>query len=179
MYCYANIGTPKNFGNPYYTMYDNLPAAARPIPTGVTPSGATTSITAWVTTPTRRPTGPVLQHDPGRHPQFRGLFKTPSNRDVDLRPSPTFVKAYMHNGVHKSLQAVVHFYNTRNIAVNAAGQQFAFDLRRPPVGLHAALAAARGPRQRPERHRLHPRPGGRQGNHRGDRRERPGGQSRV
>ena len=35
----------------------------------------------------------------------------------------------MHNGVFKSLQEVVHFYNKRNIAVNAAGQEVAFDLR--------------------------------------------------
>ena len=76
----------------------------------------------------------------------------------------------MHNGVFKSLQEVVHFYNTRNIAVNANGQQVAFDLRnRTRRRLHADLAAARGPRQRPERRRLHPRPGGRRGNHRGDR----------
>ena len=80
------------------------------------------------------PDGTVF-NNPATNAQFLGLFKTPSNRDVDLRPSPTFVKAYMHNGVHKSLQRVVHFYNTRNIAVNAAGQQVAFDLRvGPPAG---------------------------------------------
>jgi cytochrome c peroxidase len=45
------------------------------------------------------------------------------------------VKAYMHNGVFKSLQEVVHFYNKRNIAVNASGQEIAFDLRKgPPAG---------------------------------------------
>ena len=37
--------------------------------------------------------------------------------------------------VLKSLSKVVHFYNTRNIAVNAAGAQVAFDLRvGPPTG---------------------------------------------
>ncbi len=56
-------------------------------------------------------------------------------RDSDKRPYPTFVKAYMHNGVFKSLQEVVHFYNKRNIAVNAQGQEVAFDLRNgPPAG---------------------------------------------
>ena len=56
-------------------------------------------------------------------------------RNSDKRPYPTFVKAYMHNGVFKSLQEVVHFYNKRNIAVNAAGQEVAFDLRKgPPSG---------------------------------------------
>jgi cytochrome c peroxidase len=72
---------------------------------------------------------------PGDIPQFRGLFKTPSVRDADKRPYPGFVKAYMHNGVFKSLQQVVHFYNKRNIAVNASGQEVAFDLRQgPPAG---------------------------------------------
>jgi cytochrome c peroxidase len=72
---------------------------------------------------------------PGDIVQFRGLFQTPSNRNVDKRPSPSFVKAYMHNGVFKSLQDVVHFYNKRNIAVNASGQEVAFDLRQgPPAG---------------------------------------------
>jgi cytochrome c peroxidase len=31
-----------------------------------------------------------------------------------MRPCPTFVKAYMHNGYLKSLKEVVHFYNTRD-----------------------------------------------------------------
>jgi cytochrome c peroxidase len=56
-------------------------------------------------------------------------------RDADKRPNPAFVKAYMHNGVFKSLQEVVHFYNKRNIAVNSSGQELAFDLRKsPPAG---------------------------------------------
>ena len=32
-----------------------------------------------------------------------------------MRPSPTFVKAYMHNGYFKRLKEVVHFYNTRDV----------------------------------------------------------------
>jgi cytochrome c peroxidase len=72
---------------------------------------------------------------PGDIAQFRGLFKTPSVRDADKRPYPGFVKAYMHNGVFKSLQEVIHFYNKRNIAVNASGQEIAFDFRKgPPAG---------------------------------------------
>jgi cytochrome c peroxidase len=34
---------------------------------------------------------------------------------VDLRPGKGFPKAYMHNGVFKSLEEVVHFYNTRDV----------------------------------------------------------------
>jgi cytochrome c peroxidase len=41
-------------------------------------------------------------------------MQTATARDVGLRPKPTFVKAYMHNGYLKSLKEVVHFYNTRD-----------------------------------------------------------------
>lgn len=34
---------------------------------------------------------------------------------MDLRPSPEFVKVYGHNGYFKSLQEIVHFYNTRDV----------------------------------------------------------------
>jgi cytochrome c peroxidase len=45
---------------------------------------------------------------------FDGKFQTTTLRNVDKRPSPDFVKAYMHNGYLKSLKEVVHFYNTRD-----------------------------------------------------------------
>jgi cytochrome c peroxidase len=45
---------------------------------------------------------------------FVGKYKTPTLRNVDKRPGPDFVKAYMHNGYLKSLKEVVHFYNTRD-----------------------------------------------------------------
>jgi cytochrome c peroxidase len=38
----------------------------------------------------------------------------PTLRNVDKRPEPAFVKAYMHNGYFKTLKGVVHFYNTRD-----------------------------------------------------------------
>ena len=44
-----------------------------------------------------------------------GKFRTPTVRNVDLRPGKGFPKAYMHNGVFKSLEEVVHFYNTRDV----------------------------------------------------------------
>jgi cytochrome c peroxidase len=49
-----------------------------------------------------------------RAPDFRGKFQVPTLRNVDMRPTPNFVKAYMHNGYFKSLKEVVHFYNTRD-----------------------------------------------------------------
>lgn len=44
-----------------------------------------------------------------------GLHKTPTLRNVDKRRGKGFKKAYMHNGWFKSLESVVHFYNTRDI----------------------------------------------------------------
>jgi cytochrome c peroxidase len=72
--------------------------------------------------------------DPNLYP-----FGEPSMRGTDKWPSPDFVKAYMHNGVFKSLKDVVHFYNKRNIAVDAAGKEMAFDLRKGPPAGYTAL----------------------------------------
>jgi cytochrome c peroxidase len=81
-------------------------------------------------------------------------------RGTDKRPSPDFVKAYMHNGVFKSLKDVVHFYNKRNIAVGATGKEIAFDLRRgPPAGYTALFPPPRGTRERAERCRNDASPG--------------------
>ena len=44
-----------------------------------------------------------------------GKHRTPTLRNVDKRPSPGFVKAFMHNGYFKSLKDVVHSYNTRDV----------------------------------------------------------------
>ncbi|MBR8835585.1 MAG: c-type cytochrome [Stigonema ocellatum SAG 48.90 = DSM 106950] len=49
-----------------------------------------------------------------------GKMKTATLRNVDRRPSPNFVKAYMHNGYFKSLKSVVHFYNTRDVLPKCA-----------------------------------------------------------
>jgi cytochrome c peroxidase len=134
MYCYANIGTPKNLGNPFYGMFDNQPGGCTNNPFGCNPLGTKYIDFGLGANPNISPEG-VMFNNPTTNGPFLGLFKTPSNRDVDLRPFPGFVKAYMHNGVHKSLPQVVHFYNKRNIAVNAAGMEVAFDLRvGPPTG---------------------------------------------
>ena len=131
MYCFANIGVPKNPGNPYYEETDPI---SNPI--GYNPLGR--NFIDWGLG--GNAVGSLdgtkfFNKTPGDIPQFRGLFQTPTTRNVDKRPYPTFVKAYMHNGVLKSLQEVVHFYNKRNIAVNANGQEVAFDLRvGPPAG---------------------------------------------
>ena len=41
-----------------------------------------------------------------------GDFRTPTLRNVDMRRNKNFPRAYMHNGYFKSLEQVVHFYNT-------------------------------------------------------------------
>ncbi|HEY6728922.1 MAG TPA: cytochrome c peroxidase [Polyangiaceae bacterium] len=42
-----------------------------------------------------------------------GDFRTPTLRNVDMRRGNGFPKAYMHNGYFKTLEQVVHFYNTQ------------------------------------------------------------------
>jgi len=45
-----------------------------------------------------------------------GKHKVPTLRNVDLRPpDEDSVKAYGHNGYFKSLEGIVHFYNTRDV----------------------------------------------------------------
>jgi cytochrome c peroxidase len=44
-----------------------------------------------------------------------GKHKVPTLRNVDLRPDESDVKAYGHNGYFKTLEGIVHFYNTRDV----------------------------------------------------------------
>lgn len=44
-----------------------------------------------------------------------GQHKTPTIRNVDKRPYKDFVKAYTHNGWFKSLESLMHFYNTSDL----------------------------------------------------------------
>ena len=129
MYCFANIGVPKNFANPFYQETD-----CTSNPHGCNPLGTNFIDYGLGGNPNPAPDGTVF-NNPATNSQFLGLFQAPTMRNVDLRPSPTFVKAYFHNGWAKSLETVVHFYNKRNIAVNAQGQEVVFDLTTgPPAG---------------------------------------------
>lgn len=96
---YDNLGVPRNPANPFYGQHEAF-----------NPDGK-----AWV--------------DPGLGGYLqtveaykslaaanRGKHRTPTLRNVDKRPSPGFVKAFMHNGYFKSLKDIVHFYNTRDVA---------------------------------------------------------------
>jgi cytochrome c peroxidase len=50
-----------------------------------------------------------------------GKHKVPTLRNVDLRPDASFVKAFGHNGYFKSLEGIVHFYNTRDVKPECPG----------------------------------------------------------
>lgn len=134
MYCYANIGVPRNPGNPFYAQ-----TRCDLNPEGCNSLGAYFIDYGLGANPNPAPDGTRFMHAvPGDIQEFRGLFKAPSLRDVDERPEPGFVKSYMHNGVFKSLEEVVHFYNKRNIATNSVGEEIAFDLFfGPPAGFTA------------------------------------------
>ncbi len=131
MYCYANLGVPKNPGNPFYrnaNFFSN--------PEGGNQLGADYIDYGLGANPNPAPDGTrFMDVQPGDVPQFDGLFKAPGLRNVDQRPDSGFVRSYMHNGVFKSLEEVIHFYNKRSIATNALGQERAFDWRvGPPAG---------------------------------------------
>jgi cytochrome c peroxidase len=131
MYCYANIGVPKNPGDPFYvnTNCDSNPEGCNSLGEDFIDHGLGAN-------PNPAPDGTLFYNDtPGDLVQFNGLFKAPSLRNVDKRPYPGFVKCYMHNGVFKSLGEVVHFYNKRSIATNTEGDEMEFNwIQGPPDG---------------------------------------------
>jgi cytochrome c peroxidase len=71
------------------------------------------------------PRNPALRSDPSFRDlglgavvgdsSLRGAHKVPTLRNIDRRRGPDAPKAYMHNGVFKTLEEVVHFYNTRDV----------------------------------------------------------------
>lgn len=96
-FTFDNLGVPKNPNNPFYTM-----------PPWINPDGA-----AWID----HGLGAFLAgqgYTPEVYEPELGKQKVPTLRNVDMRPSKDFVKAYGHNGYFKSLGAIVHFYNTRD-----------------------------------------------------------------
>ena len=103
-FTYDNLGVPKNPDNPFYY--------ADPV---FNPLGSD-----WVDLGL----GGFLSTR-GDYDDFAsenvGKQKVPTLRNVDLRPYPGFVKAYGHNGYFKSLEGIVHFYNTRDVLDECPG----------------------------------------------------------
>jgi len=96
-FTYDNLGVPPNPQNPWYAMGEPHNS-----------EGAD-----WVD----EGLGGFLREVPrfaDRARENLGKQKVPTVRNVDLRPAPGFVKAYMHNGAFKSLEEVMRFYNTRD-----------------------------------------------------------------
>ena len=141
MFCYANIGVPKNVNNHYYLETDcqSNPHGCNPLGFGYIDYGLGANPNK---SPTETPSGVPLNGGgtqffnttEGDILQYRGLFKAPTTRNVDRRPHPKFVKAYMHNGVFTSLELVVHFYNTRNLTTHP-GEVIDFTKPNPYGGL--------------------------------------------
>jgi cytochrome c peroxidase len=89
-FTYDNLGVPKNPENPFYSMPPKWnPAGASWVDLGL---GGFLGMTSEI-----------------------GKVKVPTLRNVDKRPYPEFVKAFAHNGYFKSLEDIVHFYNTRDV----------------------------------------------------------------
>jgi cytochrome c peroxidase len=103
----SNLGLPPNYAMPYYNenQVDSFGYAANL-------SGASFR-DAGVGGFLKGPENPDREWTP-MSKSFIGKYKTATLRNVDKRPRPDFVKAYMHNGYLKSLKEVVHFYNTRD-----------------------------------------------------------------
>jgi cytochrome c peroxidase len=120
----ANIGTPQNFALPF--LYENKPDQFGYVANAAGLNYIDLGVGSFLTNVgfahiIGQPPGPGI--GTGRNPnpdwavlapQFDGKVQVPTLRNVDMRPRPDFVKAYMHNGYLKSLKAVVHFYNARD-----------------------------------------------------------------
>src|SRR5450759_5225019 len=97
-FTYDNLGVPRNPSNPFYNEPAWNPAGAAWVDTGL---GGFLKAAGYSET--------VYMAEWGKH-------KVPTLRNVDLRPTRNFVKAYSHNGYFKSLEEIVHFYNTRDVS---------------------------------------------------------------
>ena len=96
-FSFDNLGLPKNPENPVYT---NNPSFIDPGLGGFLKN-----------------TG----YDESTYEAEWGKHKVPTLRNVDLKPYDAFVKAYGHNGYFKTLEGIVHFYNTRDVLETCPG----------------------------------------------------------
>jgi cytochrome c peroxidase len=110
----SNIGTPANPNLPYYA--ENRPDAWGYVANPQGPSFVDGGVGSFLSNGhlLSQPSA-VDQRWLKLAPDNRARIRVPTLRNVDKRPYPAFVKAYGHNGYFKSLKAIVHFYNTRDV----------------------------------------------------------------
>lgn len=122
---YHNIGVPRN---------PEIPLALRPDGTPVDPDmglAAHTGVRGQV----------AANCGPGfnRNCDHRGFFRTSTLRNPDKRPGRGYPKAYTHNGWFKSIESLVHFYNTAFLGNAAlpyeATTAYAYGVTRCPEGI--------------------------------------------
>ena len=103
-----NLGVPRNSAQPFYAedQPDTVGYTVNPPGAGYVDDGVGAFLAS-----SANPNGKWA----ALADSYRGKFQASSLRNVDKRPRPDFVKAYMHNGYFKSLKEVVHFYNTRDV----------------------------------------------------------------
>ena len=102
-FTYDNLGFPANPENPFYGMGKKF-----------NPQGAKWVDLGLADTLESLPQYAMLAAE------HRGKHRVPTLRNVDLRPHVEFVKAFGHNGFFQSLEAIVHFYNTRDTLPDCA-----------------------------------------------------------
>lgn len=94
---FDNLGVPRNRGNPFYAETGANPAGKAYVDPGL---------------------GGYLATDPvyaSYADQNLGRQQVPTLRNLTKGVTPETPKAYMHNGYFKTLEGVVHFYNTRDV----------------------------------------------------------------
>lgn len=102
-FTFDNLGVPANPENPFYAE------------AAFNPEGATWRDKGLAAT---------LEKDPAYAsyaPALLGAQKVPTLRNINKRVTPDTERAYMHNGYFKTLEGVVHFYNTRDVLPRCAG----------------------------------------------------------
>jgi cytochrome c peroxidase len=107
-FTFDNLGTPKNPNNPFYEMDEEF-IIVDGVPVPINPEGED-----WID-PGLGGFLATVEEWEDMATENMGKHKVPTLRNVDKRPGNGFIKAYMHNGVFKSLKEVVHFYNTRDV----------------------------------------------------------------
>lgn len=120
---YHNIGTPRN----------------PEIPTGYNADGSIIDPDLGLAGLTGI-AGQIPENCIGFNPNcdHRGFFKTPTIRNVDKRKGKGFTKSYTHNGWFKSMESIVHFYNTALIGGESAG---IFGITQCPEGIETEKEA--------------------------------------